>query len=156
ANTYVRVLGTIKSFQNKRTISAGHLRRIQDFNEIMYHKLDVIYSHLQLTKGVGGGVGGVVQQSNGGVSSDLGAYTSSAAAAGGADYQHLGPIQNKVMQIITADAPNCPDGVHIASISRKITGYTPQQVADCVEELVNDGYLYSAADDSHVLPTAGA
>lgn len=56
---YVRIIGNIKTFQNKRTVTAGHIRAITDFNEVFYHKLDAVHTHLQITRGPGaaGGAG---------------------------------------------------------------------------------------------------
>lgn len=50
---YVRIIGLIKTFQNRRTVNAGHIRAITDYNEIFYHRLDAIYTHLQVTRPAG-------------------------------------------------------------------------------------------------------
>lgn len=50
---YVRIIGLVKTFQNRRTVNAGHIRAITDYNEIFYHKLDAIYTHLQVTRPTG-------------------------------------------------------------------------------------------------------
>lgn len=47
----MRVLGEIKSFNSKRTVTAGAITVLTDHNEYLYHQLDVIYTHLELTKG---------------------------------------------------------------------------------------------------------
>jgi replication factor A2 len=52
-NTYVRVLGTVKAFQSKRSVSAGHIRPVDSFNEVLYHKMEAVWVHLQITKGTG-------------------------------------------------------------------------------------------------------
>lgn len=50
-NTYVRVVGHLKSFkENSRSLIAFGLSPVTDFNEITYHMLDVIHSHLALKK----------------------------------------------------------------------------------------------------------
>ena len=47
----MRVVGHLKSFkENSRSLIAFHLCPVTDFNEITYHMLDVIHSHLQLSK----------------------------------------------------------------------------------------------------------
>ena len=40
----------MKSFQDNRSVVAFSLMPVTDFNEITYHMLDTIYSHLALTK----------------------------------------------------------------------------------------------------------
>ena len=50
-NTYVRVIGHLKSFrENSRSLIAYSLNPVVDFNEITYHMIDVIHSHLALSK----------------------------------------------------------------------------------------------------------
>ena len=51
---YMRVVGNIRApsgSDNKRTINAYHLRKITDFNEVTYHFLDAIHTHLYNTQG---------------------------------------------------------------------------------------------------------
>lgn len=50
-NTYVRAIGHLKSFrENSRSLIAYSLNPVVDFNEITYHMIDVIHSHLALSK----------------------------------------------------------------------------------------------------------
>ena len=50
-NTYVRIFGHLKSFkENSRSLIAFGLSPVTDFNEITYHMLDVVHSHLALSK----------------------------------------------------------------------------------------------------------
>jgi len=48
---YVRVIGNLRSFMNKKSIIAFRLLPITDFNEITYHFIEVIYVHLYNLKG---------------------------------------------------------------------------------------------------------
>ena len=48
--TYVRVVGSLRSFNNKRNLQAFCVRPITDHNEITYHGLDAIYAYLSATK----------------------------------------------------------------------------------------------------------
>lgn len=48
---YVRVIGQLKAFNNKRSINAQVLYLITDNNEIQYHMLEAIYVHLYHTRG---------------------------------------------------------------------------------------------------------
>jgi replication factor A2 len=48
---YVRVIGSLKSFNNKRSVNAQVLRKVEDFNEIQYHLLEAVYVHLYHTRG---------------------------------------------------------------------------------------------------------
>jgi hypothetical protein len=44
-NSYVRILGTLKTFSNKRHINVTRLRKIDDFNEVLFHPLECVYVH---------------------------------------------------------------------------------------------------------------
>lgn len=48
---YVRVVGTMKSFNNKRSVNATICKPVTDFNECIYHNMDVVRVHLYHTRG---------------------------------------------------------------------------------------------------------
>jgi hypothetical protein len=48
---YVRAVGNIHQFKTTRSIVATKLVLVEDSNEILYHHLDAVQSHLQKTKG---------------------------------------------------------------------------------------------------------
>lgn len=50
-NVYIRAMGSLKSFGNKRYINATHLRLIKDHNEINFHFLEAFTVELILQKG---------------------------------------------------------------------------------------------------------
>lgn len=157
-NVYVRVLGTLKSFQNRRSISAGHMRPVIDYNEVMFHRLEAVHSHLQLTRGP------KASQANGGAAqgidraqaqtNDINAYSGSNKQNVLDQYKSLDPVPRQIMGIVTSEADNHPDGVHVNLIARMLKGVDVSEVKVAVEELSSEGYLYTAADDDHVLPTA--
>ena len=160
-NVYVRVLGTLKSFQNRRSISAGHMRPVVDYNEVLFHRLEAVHAHLQLTRGTkssqaNGGSTTAQNLFNGGEShNDMNAYSGSANKQNVLDqYKSLDPLPRQIMGIVTSEAENHSDGVHVNLIARMLKGVDVSDVKVAVEELSSEGYLYTAADDDHVLPTA--
>lgn len=48
---YIRVMGSMKSFGNKKYINATHLRRIQDPTEVQFHFLEAMTVTLIFQKG---------------------------------------------------------------------------------------------------------
>ncbi|EDV19884.1 uncharacterized protein TRIADDRAFT_32825, partial [Trichoplax adhaerens] len=50
-DTYVRVVGHLRALQGVRYVMAINIQPIEDCNEITYHILEVIHSHLLQTKG---------------------------------------------------------------------------------------------------------
>ena len=49
-NTYVRIFGNIRSFQNQRSLAAFNITAIEDMNQLTTHLLEVVHSHLWWTK----------------------------------------------------------------------------------------------------------
>ncbi|KAA6359070.1 MAG: putative replication protein A2, 32kDa [Streblomastix strix] len=49
--SYVRVCGTLTITQDVKTLVAFQIHQVTDFNEITYHNLSIIHSHLIRTKG---------------------------------------------------------------------------------------------------------
>jgi len=55
-NVYIRVIGTLKTFNGERQINAVHTRLITDPMEIYYHLIQAQFVHCYYTKGaIGGG-----------------------------------------------------------------------------------------------------
>lgn len=50
-NVYIRAMGSLKSFGNKRYINATHLRLIKDHNEVNFHFLEAFTVELIFQKG---------------------------------------------------------------------------------------------------------
>ena len=48
---YMRIIGNLRPFDGNRNIVAFDIRPITDHNEITHHMLNVIFVHLQNTKG---------------------------------------------------------------------------------------------------------
>ena len=49
-NTHVRVFGSVRAFGGKRSLMAFRMYQLVDMNELTTHLLEVIHSHLALTK----------------------------------------------------------------------------------------------------------
>ncbi|KOS15849.1 rfa2-dna replication factor 36 kda subunit [Malassezia pachydermatis] len=160
-NQFVRILGEIKSFNNKRSITAASVAVIEDHNEYLFHQLEVIQAHLALLKG-----GSVrltclthIQTSKVPASSvEASAYNDAALNSAdpmATDLSHLTPLQRKIYQAIAAEAPDWPEGVDIQQVFQRCKNTDPAQVQDAIDELANDGYIYQASDETHYLTTAG-
>ena len=48
----MRVVGHLRTFNKQRNVLAFNIRPIEDFNEVSHHLAQVIYGHLDATKGV--------------------------------------------------------------------------------------------------------
>lgn len=153
-NVYVRVLGTLKSFQNRRSISAGHMRPVIDYNEVLFHRLEAVHSHLQLTRGTTSSSTQTNGNTTHAANNDINAYSGSNVQSALEQYKSLDALPRQIMGIVTTEAVKYTDGVNVNLIARMLNGVSVEQVKETVEELSSEGYLYTAADDDHVLPTA--
>ncbi|GAA5828475.1 hypothetical protein JCM3770_003262 [Rhodotorula araucariae] len=162
-NTYVRIIGQLKTFNSKRHINVNRFRRIDDFNEILFHPIEAIYVHKYYREGPPGGAGAGINAINN-TTYDSGANpyaagglaAGGAAAGGGETYTDLPSVQRSIMQFVmqqvsTGEAGE--EGVNVNSILRTVGG-NADRVRQEYQTLVEDGHLYQTIDDDHVLPTA--
>ena len=49
-DTYVRINGRLNSFGNRVSVVGHSMRPVKDFNEVTYHFLDAIHTHLKFVK----------------------------------------------------------------------------------------------------------
>lgn len=158
-NTYVRVFGHLKSFkENSRSLIAFGLSPVTDFNEITYHMLDVVHSHLALSKlpemsdmslsvqqGSTPGMHGFQGQTPGRMNQGgFGGNT-------GGTHAGLTGIQQQIQSLIT----NCQqeEGMAFAVIKQKVRGISDAQIRSTLEFLSNEGHIYSTIDDDHYKST---
>ncbi|CCJ28161.1 unnamed protein product [Pneumocystis jirovecii] len=152
-DTYVRVIGQLKAFNNKRHIGAHHIRLITDLNEVQYHFLEAIAIHLYFTRGPL--QNGVFSKNHTSVDGNMSHYDfqDSISMKGALNAQialhNLSPYLQKVMAAVHA-APDTNEGVNIHQLSKAIGGGNIEQA---IEELTSDGLLYTTIDDEHVKST---
>ncbi|RKP37714.1 hypothetical protein BJ085DRAFT_15783, partial [Dimargaris cristalligena] len=126
-NTYARVIAQVRNYNGKRQIYVSKLRPIDDMNEITYHFLHVIHTHLELTR-----------------------VASSAPVTGDGTVSGFTTIQDKVLEQIQRFSDR-DEGANIPHICQQMRGvYSPDEVMQTVELLTNEGHLYSTIDDLHV------
>lgn len=134
------------------------MRAVVDYNEVMFHRLEAVHAHLQQTRGLkasqANGGAAQIDRAQGMQTTDMNAYSGGNAQNVLAQYKSLDPLPRQIMGIVTTEAENHGDGVHVALIARMLKGVDVAEVKSVVEELSSEGYLYTAADDDHVLPTA--
>lgn len=113
----MRIIGGIKSFSGKKHIQHGHMRPVTDFNEIFYHQIHAIHTHLKLTKGTkGDGEKGGTMALNGGDENKFATLENA--------------LQRKIMAAVEALAAAQGDGlgVAISAVARRMQGESEQTV----------------------------
>ncbi|XP_076827922.1 replication protein A 32 kDa subunit [Brachyhypopomus gauderio] len=155
-NTYVKVSGNLRSFQNNRSLVAFSVRPLEDMNEITSHMLEVVQAHMLLSKPqttMGGGAVGL-NSSMGPVSRPgmsgmgmSGSYSGAAALANNG----LSPNQNQVLSLIKS----CPEpqGISIQELKQRLSGMNITVIRQVVDFLSNEGHIFSTIDEDHFRST---
>lgn len=146
-NTYIRIMGTLKSFGNRRYINATHVRPVVDPHEYYFHATEAAYVQQVYQRGppprpseAGQNVGSTAAPS---------AYTGQAQSATAANDQfaHLPPIQRKILTFMM-NQPTSDTGIHVGAIARAIGG-DAHSISEAVDKLMDEGQVYSTIDESH-------
>ncbi|KAI9829865.1 MAG: hypothetical protein M1819_005963 [Sarea resinae] len=147
-NSYARVFGKMKEFNNKRHVGAHIVRPITDFNEIQYHLLEATLVHLFFTRGPpnqlsksavdGTNQAGYVQQ---------GAYDGAGETAADArTYPQISGSANKVFQALKS-FPQNNEGLHVQNLASQLGMQIPE-VMKAADELISNGMIYTTVDDN--------
>mmetsp|Transcript_22 Transcript_22/g.67 ORF Transcript_22/g.67 Transcript_22/m.67 type:complete len:235 (+) Transcript_22:45-749(+) len=151
---YVRVIGQVRSFQGMKSMTAFNMRVLQDPNELTFHLMEVIHTHISLTNAgaMAGNPPPAAAQAGGfGGAHAGGAAAGGFAAAGGA--KQTSSLQDEIVDAMK----QCSD-VSGLSILALISQFGPRYggegaVREAVASLVNEGHLYSTIDDDHFMHT---
>lgn len=139
-DSYVRVWGRLKSFNNKRHVGAHVIKPVKDYNEVQYHLLESTYVHLFLTRGAPGTKG------------QPGGDDDSMFVDGGNDSRTnqdlLRGLSPKAKKFFTwlSDQAGGSEGIHINLIAQG-AGLSIGDALAAAEELVSPGRIYTTVDD---------
>jgi replication factor A2 len=125
---WVRILGNLKSFNDKKHVTAARISRVTDYNEIFFHQLEALQAHLFFIRGplaednqpTSGAAGGVPP-----------AYTAGGTVGGGVDeYAVFTPLGKRMLMWIKSNTVS-DDGVIMTDIARgvKDSGASAQEIS---------------------------
>lgn len=161
AGTYVRVVGNLRMLGAQVSVVGFQLLPVTDFNEITFHNLEVIHTHLQNTRGApagGAAPGGAApagQQNHGNGNTMnssagvIGADGSSGNAGGNGS-----SINDQVMQVFSQDSADA--GTHVDQVCSQLSHIPKPEILKAIEFLSDEGHLYSTIDEQHFKSTASA
>ncbi|XP_003977145.2 replication protein A 32 kDa subunit [Takifugu rubripes] len=152
-DTYVKVSGNLRSFQNHRSVVAFSVRPLEDMNEITSHMLEVVQAHMILgtPKSMGSGGGRVnsnsTQMPRTNTETLGGSYTGVDMMANNG----LSANQNQVLSLIRS----CPypQGISIQELKQRLSGIGLSVIKQVVEFLSNEGHIFSTIDEDHYKST---
>lgn len=147
--TYVKVAGHLRAFQNKKSLVAFKVIPLEDMNEFTTHILEVVNAHMILNKAHNQpsasrapvsypGMGGMGEAGNFGGNSFM-------------PVNGLTAIQNQVLNLIKA-CPR-PEGLNFQDLKNQLQHMSVSSVKQAVDFLSNEGHIYSTVDDDHFKST---
>jgi replication factor A2 len=142
-NTYVRVWGKLKCFNNKRHVGAHMLRPITDMNEISYHLLEATAVHLHFTRGPPAGKGAA--ENRGGAPAQNGGAANFGGPAMGALPPGTSMAARQVYNVLL-NTPQSNEGLHMHDIATRLQMNT-SEVMKGSDELLDQGLIYTTVDD---------
>ena len=157
----VRVIGQLRSFNNTKNIVAFSILPVTNYNEYTFHFLEVMRTHLRHTKGpvpsaAGAAPLGVAASAMGGAAVPVGGCGGGMPGAGFAAMPAGDSVQEVVLKFFQTKGEASGDAgctIHDAAAALGVNGVTADQVRSHVDNLVNEGHLYSTIDDDHFKAT---
>ena len=154
---YVRFFGRIREFNKQRNLLATRITVIKDLNEVTYHGLEVIQSHIDALKAQQATAAQAQSQPTN-VANPAAGYGSSfqppgqaigGAPVGGASEMHQGlnETQSNVLNVIMRSTDE-QMGSSIKNVADSLRLPVPE-VRKAIDFLSEEGLLYSTVDDEH-------
>ncbi|KAL1960535.1 hypothetical protein VTO42DRAFT_7114 [Malbranchea cinnamomea] len=145
-NGYAKVTGSLKTFNNRRSVTAFVVKPITDMNEFHCHFLEATAVHLYFTR---------VSPPHKRQGAESGAVSGNAGTAGGTatGTTHVGKplpsmsaMARKLYQVM-CNAPPSHEGMHVQRLATEM-GVPVNEVLKAGEELINLGQIYTTVDDN--------
>ncbi|KAG2318273.1 hypothetical protein Bca4012_069359 [Brassica carinata] len=159
---YVRLHGHLKSFQGKRSMNVFSVRPVTDFNEIVHHFTECIYVHMYNTKPRGGSVTQATETPRPQMPYSTTPTPARPFQTGPSNQfsnQFNDPMHGVRQTVLNyLNRPmhlRSEAGVHCDVIARELR-IPLLQVKDALEQLSNDGCVYSTSDETCFKSTANA
>lgn len=144
--TYVKVAGHLRSFQNKKSLVAFKIMPLEDMNEFTTHILEVVNAHMVLSKSNSQPSVGRASFSNPGMGEAGNFSGNSFMPTNG-----LTVAQNQVLNLIKA-CPR-PEGLNFQDLRTQLQHMPVAAIKQAVDFLSNEGHIYSTVDDDHFKST---
>ncbi|KAG8813790.1 replication factor A protein 2 [Serendipita sp. 399] len=136
--SYVRFIGMIRTFSDRKHLNATLMRKVEDFNEVIFHFNEVIAMTMLNLRGP---------------------PASSGNANAADEYASLDPVERAICHFMRDNPP--PDGgYHVKQIMKAVrldvanesknTGITDSDLfANAMNGLTESGVIFSTTDDAH-------
>ncbi|XP_030074880.1 replication protein A 32 kDa subunit [Microcaecilia unicolor] len=150
--SYVKVVGHLRSFQNKRSLVAFKVMPLEDMNEFISHMLEVVHCHMTLSMAQGTfSAGGGASLASIPARSGTGEVGSGYSGSSDTQMNGLTPHQSQVLNLIRSYRGN--EGMSFDELKKRLHGLNITAIKQAVEFLSNEGHIYSTVDEDHFKST---
>lgn len=137
-NCYVRIHGLIRQWDQKNSIVANSIRKVEDFNEITHHNLSVALHYYQIQNPQPKSSTQKKLQYD-----DMDLQEQDDLALSETNFN---PIQQNVMKILKSS--NDPIGVSFEKMINLLgDSFSQEQIKDAILSLFEDGHIFSLKED---------
>eukprot|EP00568_Trieres_chinensis_P003459 CAMPEP_0183302654 /NCGR_PEP_ID=MMETSP0160_2-20130417/8366_1 /TAXON_ID=2839 ORGANISM="Odontella Sinensis, Strain Grunow 1884" /NCGR_SAMPLE_ID=MMETSP0160_2 /ASSEMBLY_ACC=CAM_ASM_000250 /LENGTH=285 /DNA_ID=CAMNT_0025465455 /DNA_START=169 /DNA_END=1026 /DNA_ORIENTATION=- len=152
---YVRVIGQVKEYDNRKSIVAYNIRKLESCNELTYHMLETVYSAEKYKKGQSivssGAPVTYSSHSTAGVGFNSGPSAKPsmgmAPAMGGGMGGGGNNLQQMVLDYIRINGDKSDEGCNINQCISSITGHSESEIRRAVTMLAAEGEIYSTINE---------
>jgi len=155
---YVRAVGTLHHFKSQRSLVTSRLILVEDSNEILYHHLDCLHSHLLRVKG-GGSESKPLSNAN--TSAPSNSNTSKAAKPASTTATKtstsvqkpadtgMNELQTYIVSLIR-QAPDATIGVSLEDLVGSLEGIAAEpQIREALQFLQEEGNVFTTTNANH-------
>ncbi|XP_027891200.1 replication protein A 32 kDa subunit-like [Xiphophorus couchianus] len=137
---YVKVIGSLRSYSEQRSLLAMNVRRVKDLNEISSHMLEVVQAHMQVFR--------KVFDVNMNLTVAPQPDWSSATRPRGVLPNGLSTVQGQVLhQIQVFSVHN--DGINFHDLTRNLDYISIGDIRSSLAFLASEGHIFSTIDEHH-------
>lgn len=142
---WVRVFGSLREFNGERSVKAHHIQLVEDMNEILFHRLQVIQVYLQQTRGPSSKTKQALNSSmeSGMLAEHLDHYTENV------NDPDFSPVQQSVLSTIRHFAKD-NIGTSINEIEANLKQqFTTKEIHEAIQFLEQEAHIYTTIDEYH-------
>jgi replication factor A2 len=149
-NIYVRIVGTIKEYDGKKTIMADTVRPLTSGNQLAHHMLEVVYEAergARKSNIVAPNASGMMQGVGfGGGQQNRGTPLAAASSGGGGE----GGLRDSVLQYIQQQGDMSEAGANLQECIRMLSGqHSEGAIRKVIDDLAAEGHIYSTIDENN-------
>ncbi|KAI9667469.1 MAG: replication factor A protein 2 [Bathelium mastoideum] len=150
-NSYARVWGRLKPFNNRRHVGSHIIRPVTNLDEVQCHLLEATYVHLCYTKGTPDAASSKGAATNGSLAEQQTGYGAGDGGMGNLGQQtNLSNNARKIMHCLqTVEQSN--EGLHMHDIAQRLH-MDMADVGKGGDELLGQGMIYTTVDDNTWAP----